>query len=595
MGRMSFVSAAILAGIVVLLAGVSQAQEAATLTVSPEVSGPFVCGEMATLTYTYTPGVETPPIRGFNIRLLASAPLLVTPADVTFFVLPDTVEVFTDVLVNAANDLTISFAILGGTGQLDFTAEIFTLAVQGDDTGTGTVDFVSVTFRDLLNNPVVVEAGPPAAIEYICTIPNPVADLTATPGHNKIELSWTHDGSEADRFAVFRSFWYHQDTGLSTYPLYGLLQDDNVIPTRPESYAAAMDSVVWELLTVDEPIADLSYTDTWADGSARGLYAYEVFAIDAVQNVSLPAVAGATATNYWLGDVHPAEYDGLVDTADIHELAEVYGLCTGADGYDDECDIGPTDDWSAFGLPLPDACVDFEDLMIFAMNYGEVGPLLLQPVGSTVHLAWVTIAEGRHALRLTSGQGLQGLRLRAQLPPGTAVQVVAGDLLGQQGSPFFLHNLGPGLDVSLAVMGTGRSIVGEGNLFVVETPAVLSCADLVVTARSLDNTPLAVSFAQVTGVQTPPAFHLSANYPNPFNPLTTIRFALPDPQHVTLAVYGINGQRVALLASNQYAAGVHEIVWNGQDDAGRVVAAGPYFYRIDAGPYRQVKKMVLIK
>jgi hypothetical protein len=172
---------------------------------------------------------------------------------------------------------------------------------------------------------------------------------------------------------------------------------------------------------------------------------------------------------------------------------------------------------------------------------------------------------------------------------------VAGDLLGQQGCPSFLHNLGPGLDVSLAVMGTGRSFVGEGDLFVVETPAVLSGADLVVTARSLDNTPLAVSFAQVTGVQTPPAFHLSANYPNPFNPLTTIRFALPDPQHVTLAVYGINGQRVALLASNQYAAGVHEIVWNGQDDAGRVVAAGPYFYRIDAGPYRQVKKMVLIK
>ena len=219
MGRVSNLSAVFLVGIVVLLAGVSQAQEAATLTVSPGVSGPFVCGQTATLTYTYSPGDATPPIRGFNIRLLANPPLLITPADVTFFDLPDTVHVFTDVLVNAENDLTVSFAILGGTGQLDFAAEIFTLAVQGEDTGTGTINFVSVTFRDLLNNPVDVAAGPPASIEYICTIPSPVADLTAAPGHNRIELSWTHDGSEADRFVVFRSFWYHQDTGLSTYPL----------------------------------------------------------------------------------------------------------------------------------------------------------------------------------------------------------------------------------------------------------------------------------------------------------------------------------------------------------------------------------------
>ena len=93
----------------------------------------------------------------------------------------------------------------------------------------------------------------------------------------------------------------------------------------------------------------------------------------------------------------------------------------------------------------------------------------------------------------------------------------------------------------------------------------------------------------------PQTFELYQNFPNPFNPYTTIRFALPEAEHVTLEVYNLLGQRVISLVNEQMAAGTHTVVWNGIDAGGRQVATGVYFYRISAGEYNDVKKMILIK
>lgn len=93
----------------------------------------------------------------------------------------------------------------------------------------------------------------------------------------------------------------------------------------------------------------------------------------------------------------------------------------------------------------------------------------------------------------------------------------------------------------------------------------------------------------------PQTFELYQNFPNPFNPYTTIRFAIPEPEHVTLEVYNLLGQRVVSLVNGQMAAGTHTVVWNGIDSGGRQVATGVYFYRISAGPHNDVKKMILLK
>ena len=95
--------------------------------------------------------------------------------------------------------------------------------------------------------------------------------------------------------------------------------------------------------------------------------------------------------------------------------------------------------------------------------------------------------------------------------------------------------------------------------------------------------------------ETPTEFSLGTNYPNPFNPTTTIQFALPETSGVTLEVYDTMGRRVALLVNNQLAAGRYEAVWNGRNDAGSSVASGLYLYRLKAGSFTETKTMMLLK
>jgi hypothetical protein len=83
---------------------------------------------------------------------------------------------------------------------------------------------------------------------------------------------------------------------------------------------------------------------------------------------------------------------------------------------------------------------------------------------------------------------------------------------------------------------------------------------------------------------------LNQNYPNPFNPATTITYSLPQKAHVSLRVYDILGQEVETLVNTEMAAGTHNVSWNA-----RTEPSGVYFYRIEAGPYSSIHKMMLLK
>lgn len=96
----------------------------------------------------------------------------------------------------------------------------------------------------------------------------------------------------------------------------------------------------------------------------------------------------------------------------------------------------------------------------------------------------------------------------------------------------------------------------------------------------------------------PTAFELIGNYPNPFNPTTTIRFQLPATGPVELAVFDVRGARVAGLVAGARAAGEHAVVWDGIDDLGRPVASGVYLYRLRApdagGAVRESSRRMLL-
>jgi hypothetical protein len=117
---------------------------------------------------------------------------------------------------------------------------------------------------------------------------------------------------------------------------------------------------------------------------------------------------------------------------------------------------------------------------------------------------------------------------------------------------------------------------------------------------AIDDFDLLYAMADLSPVEdpklpVPQVVTLHQNQPNPFNPVTTISFALPRDSEVDLAVYGLDGRRVATLVSERMSAGEHAVTWQGRDATGRRVASGAYFYRLVTDSQVQVKRMVMVK
>ena len=95
------------------------------------------------------------------------------------------------------------------------------------------------------------------------------------------------------------------------------------------------------------------------------------------------------------------------------------------------------------------------------------------------------------------------------------------------------------------------------------------------------------------GPKSPP---LSQNFPNPFNPSTTIAFELPERATVNLRVFDISGRLVRVLMENESVPeGRSAVAWYGRDDSGRRMASGIYFYRLQAGDHVETNRMMLVK
>ncbi|MDP8204954.1 MAG: T9SS type A sorting domain-containing protein, partial [Candidatus Tenebribacter mawsonii] len=89
---------------------------------------------------------------------------------------------------------------------------------------------------------------------------------------------------------------------------------------------------------------------------------------------------------------------------------------------------------------------------------------------------------------------------------------------------------------------------------------------------------------------------LSQNFPNPFNPETTIEFSIQQKSYIGLSVYNIKGQKIKTLIKNRLDEGNHSVAWNGDDEFGKPVSSGIYYYKLNVnGKTEAVKKCLLLK
>ena len=93
----------------------------------------------------------------------------------------------------------------------------------------------------------------------------------------------------------------------------------------------------------------------------------------------------------------------------------------------------------------------------------------------------------------------------------------------------------------------------------------------------------------------PAQFALQDNYPNPFNPSTTIRYDIPNDAFINIVIYDITGREISRPISKRQSAGYHSTVWNGTNQKGEMQAAGIYFYQIQTKDFIKTKKMLFLK
>ncbi|MDG5768075.1 DUF4397 domain-containing protein [Balneolales bacterium ANBcel1] len=191
------------------------------------------------------------------------------------------------------------------------------------------------------------------------------------------------------------------------------------------------------------------------------------------------------------------------------------------------------------------------------------GPVLVTGAAYTAHTDLISVDASPYTILI----GLEG-----SSETGDALFEFMADLSGADG-------------LGAAVLASGFLSPGDN-----QGGASLTLLVALPDGTTLVLDPEGVSTNAGTFVDQPELFQLAQNYPNPFNPTTQIAITLPESSDVTLEVFNIQGQRVATLAEGRREAGVHSVTFDASS-----LSSGLYLYRIQAGTFSDVRKMMLVK
>jgi hypothetical protein len=535
---------------------------------------------------------DTTPVRGYSVSLHLSPNLVPCATFTEGDYLSGVGGTYFDVLDEGGGAYTVDCAILGLPCGAVGDDTLFTLAVGSlEPGGAGTVTIDSVTVRDCENQPVIARRGPGTTITIDKVTPGAVALAAAqvragndADGTTKIDLAWTGTVAMGDTVLIYRA-------PFGQYPEY----DD--LGGAPPALPAYPPPAPWEpagwALAPQATLAD--------EPGARDFWYYVAFVKDACASVSAVSNMTAGTLNYHLGDVMGNDVcfgDNEVGTGDISLLGGHYGVAEGNALYMACLDVGPTTNRSVNARPTTDNKINFEDMMMFAINYGTVS-LTTAPVaavaGDAVWMegpAKVTAGQTFTAsLRLSGSGSLLGLSadLGWDRTVAELVAVEPGELLTSQVG-VVLHG-GGGL-VDCALLGADRRLAGEGELARV-TFRALANGSPKLALGAVDARDAANRTVELTGTPpqvVPTVTSFAPAMPNPFRGTATLSYALAKAGAVELAIYGVDGRKVATLASGVQEAGGYRLVWDGGN-----ARPGLYYARLTTPEGKFTRTVVLVK
>jgi hypothetical protein len=544
---------------------------------------------------------DTTPVRGFSVTFELSSELELCGSiagsirEGTY--LSGTGGTHYEVTSNGGGSYTVDCAILGLPCGSTGDGLLFTIDVQGSGgDGIGTITVTSVTVRDCSNGGVIAFPGAPVDITIDHTAPVAVSDLDAAQvktgngigDTTGVTITFGAPG-DAAVVEVYRAPY-------GDYPEY----DDGTgaEPAAPVSYPPGSP---WTLTSVTS-----SGQVDWPP--QRDYWYYVVYTRDACGNVSLVSNKTTGTLNYHLGDVtdgaFPGHGDNLVNSVDISLLGANYWATLAHNDPVNYLDVGPTADYSVDALPTTDNEVQFEDLMMFAINFGQVSllaeasPRLMESpdLNLVVDEASGDILTARIVLE-RNHVSVKGFH--AEIAHGSGLELLdasRGGLWKGQAGPAFLEHLDEGgvLQVDGAVLGRGVSLHGSGSVCELRFRVVGDAVDLphLVDAdlRDRDNRGvLKAARRRDTGEASSHARVEFGARPNPFTRGTALHFSIPAASHVTLKMFDVSGRLVTTLVDENLGAGNHRVEWNG---AG--VSPGVYMAILQVGSERETRKLTLL-
>ena len=281
------------------------------------------------------------------------------------------------------------------------------------------------------------------------------------------------------------------------------------------------------------------------------------------------------------------DLDGSIDIKDFNTFATAW------QNQDIQYELGPISGEAPFFTPTFDGVYDLSDGMAFYFMWhwqqDQVGKILAKHAASlgepvqlnhTADRFTITAPKSAHAAEIIINYAPSEVRLG----------------LGKIQSTAGIENRLAKVDTSI-----GRIVVHQ----ILSEPEIHfdlstlrrddSVVDLSYTFITKDNVSIASRAVTYKLKPLPKEFALKDNYPNPFNPSTRIDYDLVSTEKVRVVIYNIAGQEVTRLVNTTQEAGYHSVVWTGSDAMGAQVAAGIYFYQIQAGTFVQTKKMLFLK
>jgi predicted secreted protein len=300
-----------------------------------------------------------------------------------------------------------------------------------------------------------------------------------------------------------------------------------------------------------------------------------------------------------------------VDFEDFIAFAQAFNAVTGGSNFNINSDTNK------------DGIVNFPDFIAFAGSFGKsaAGPSTKPVIGApgvnenaefSLRLGSDRVMVGETVsvdVSLANVQALMGYQFAVNYETDKFEFVGAApadqDLLASTGgeTPLFHTWADKAGEVTVAnAVINGSSVNGGGDIVRLTFKVLREFEDnarfeiangLIADPNQLSNSAVVAGLLEIQS--TPTEFALLQNFPNPFNPETTIQYNLSESADVTLHIYNVFGQVVRTLVSERQAAGRYRVQWSGMDDRSVPVSSGIYFYEIRAGKNKDVRKLMLLK